>query len=110
MIRILLKSLIFYFSLTTILFSQIISQIEINGNKRISEATIKVLGEINIATEYNDNELNILIKKLYDTQFFENVSVVIEKNILRINLVENPIVEDIQIQGVKKKSIQETCY
>ena len=58
MIRILLKSLIFYFSLTTILFSQMISQIEITGNKRISEATIKVLGEIDtmdIQTQYGKN-------------------------------------------------------
>ncbi len=107
MIRILLKSLIFYFSLTTILFSQTISQIEITGNKRISEATIKVLGEINTTTDYNDNKLNILIKKLYDTQFFENVSVILDNDILKINLVENPIVEDIRIQGIKRKSIEE---
>ncbi len=107
MIRILLKSLIFYFSFTTILFSQIISQIEITGNKRISEATIKVLGEIDTTTNYNDNELNILIKKLYDTEFFENVSVVLDDNILKINLVENPIVEDIKIEGIKRKSVEE---
>ncbi len=107
MIRILLKSLILYFSLTTILFSQIINQIEITGNKRISEATIKVLGEIKIGNDYNENELNIIIKNLYNTEFFENVSLELNDNILKIDLIENPIVEDIRIEGIKKKSVEE---
>jgi len=107
MIRILLKSLILYFSLTTMLFSQIINQIEITGNKRISEATIKVLGEIKIGNDYNENELNIIIKNLYNTEFFENVSLELNDNILKIDLIENPIVEDIRIEGIKKKSVEE---
>ncbi len=107
MIRILLKSLILYFYLTTILFSQTINQIEITGNKRISVSTIKVLGKIEIGSDYNDEKLNDLIKKLYDTQFFENVSVILNNKILTIDVIENPIVEDIKIQGIKKKSITE---
>tara|TARA_B100001057_G_scaffold74344_1_gene68899 strand:+ start:283 stop:2484 length:2202 start_codon:yes stop_codon:yes gene_type:complete len=89
------------------LFSQIINQIEITGNKRISEATIKVLGEIKIGNDYNENELNIIIKNLYNTEFFENVSLELNDNILKIDLIENPIVEDIRIEGIKKKSVEE---
>ena len=56
MIRILLKTLILYFSLTTILFSQIISSIDITGNKRISKESIIVFSE-----DWNINLKPILI-------------------------------------------------
>ena len=47
MIRILFKSLILYFLFTAMLFSQIISQIEVIGNKRISKESVLVFSELN---------------------------------------------------------------
>ena len=98
--------IIFYFNFFA-LYAETIEKIDITGNKRISESTIRVLGEINTGIDYDNNKLNDLIKKLYNTEFFENVSVVLSNNILKINLVENPIVEDIRIEGIKKKSVEE---
>ncbi len=93
----------FFFLSTS--FAQIINDLKINGNKRLSSETIKVIGNIQLEKDYNDKELNKLIKKFYNSGFFKNVSVNIDKNILIINLLENPIVEDIQIEGIKKQSI-----
>ena len=56
-------------------FSEIIKKIEIIGNKRISRETIIVLGKINLNVDYSDNELNILTKRLYETEFFKDISV-----------------------------------
>tara|TARA_B100001057_G_scaffold358050_1_gene360159 strand:+ start:3061 stop:5310 length:2250 start_codon:yes stop_codon:yes gene_type:complete len=86
-------------------FAQIINDLQINGNKRLSSETIKVIGNIELEKKYGDKELNNLIKKFYESGFFKDISVNINKNTLVINLLENPIVEDIQIEGVKKQSI-----
>ncbi len=89
-------------------FSEIIKKIEIIGNKRISRETIIVLGKINLNVDYSDNELNILTKRLYETEFFKDISVLLKEKTLLIDVIENPIVEDIQITGIKQDKLTET--
>ena len=64
MIRILIKSLTLYFLLTTFLFSETISQIEVNGNKRISEESVIVFSELKTGMNYSDSIINDSLKKL----------------------------------------------
>ena len=107
MIRILLKTLILYFSLTTILFSQIISSIDITGNKRISKESIIVFSELNIGNEYSENLINNSLKRLYETNFFEDINITFNDNKLSIDVIENPIIEKLELIGIKKKSFLE---
>ena len=88
-------------------YSEIIKDVKISGNKRISKETIIVLGNISPGINYDDNQLDKLTKELYRTQFFKDLSITINNSILTINVVENPIIEDIQISGVKKDSVTE---
>ena len=88
-------------------YSEIIKDVKISGNKRISKETIIVLGNISPGINYDDNQLDKLTKELYKTQFFKDLSITINNSILTINVVENPIIEDIQISGVKKDSVTE---
>ena len=104
MIKILSKSLILYFFLTSILFSQIINQIEVNGNKRFTAESVIVFSKLNVGDEYNNNIINDALKNLYDTNFFEDIKISFEDNKIIIDLIENPIVEKINITGVKKQS------
>ena len=108
MIKILFKILILNFLLINSSLSEIINDIKVKGNQRISEETIVVLGDINIGSNYNEDELNNIIKKLYASEFFELISLNLEKNILTVTLVENPIIEDIQINGIKSKQTTES--
>ena len=48
-----------------------LKKLEIIGNSRISNETIKVYGEIEINKDYSDDDLNTVIKRLYDTRFFQ---------------------------------------
>ena len=88
-------------------YSEIINDIKITGNKRITKETIVVIGQINFGDDYRDNELNDLTRRLYNSKFFKDISISVDNNILKINLVENPIIEDIQIEGIKKASLKE---
>ena len=107
-IKIFFKSffLIFLF-LSTHAFSEILNKIEINGNDRISDETIKLFTSVNVNDEINDNKLNNILKDLYETNFFKDVSVKFENQTLSINVIENPIIENIFYKGIKSNRILE---
>ena len=100
--------LIFVFCfLITSAFSEIVNNITINGNKRISSESIKVLGNISTQKNLEKKDLNNLLKKLYDTNFFKDVNLSLDKGNLIINVIENPIIENIEITGIKNKTFIE---
>ena len=94
----LLFVLIFF---TSSLNAEILKKLEIQGNERVSDETIKVYGEIQINKDYSENDVNDVIKKLYDTKFFSNISVNFVSGVLSIDVKENPIIETIIIEGEK---------
>ena len=51
----------------------IIKNIKINNNKRITEETIITYGNIQLNKDYNQKELNNIVKELYDTNFFKKI-------------------------------------
>ena len=66
---------IIFFVFSTQSFADIIKVIEINGNKRISNETIEVLGNINKGEDLSKNQLNIILKNLYETNFFKDIKI-----------------------------------
>ena len=91
--------LLFLFLSTNQVSADIIKEIEVKGNTRISPETIKVYGEIELNKDYSVDEINLIIKKLYDTKFFSNISTNLSNGILKIEVVENPVINNIEIQG-----------
>ena len=76
-------------------------QIKINGNQRISDETIKIYGEIDLNKTINEKEINKILKNLYSTNFFENVNVSFSNNVLKIDLKEYPVVNQLILVGEK---------
>ncbi len=99
--------IIFYFCFFTHANSEIIKNIEIVGNERISDETILMFSEIQIDDNVNNEILNTILKNLYDTNFFDNVSVSVDKTILTIEVNESPIVDKIVYNGIKSNSMME---
>ena len=87
--------------------SEIVKKIEISGNNRISEKTILIFSEIEIGEEIEITDTNILLKNLYNTNFFKNVSVNFKNNVLKINVEEAPLIENININGLKANKYKE---
>ena len=103
-----MKKLIFFFVLfTTFASSEIVKNVEISGNERITDETIIMFGNIDINVDYTDQKINNVLKNLYETDFFENVSITLTNNILSIKIIENPIIQSINIEGIKNKRILE---
>ena len=108
MIKIFFKIIIAIYFITTSAMAEIVKDVEILGNKRITKDTIIVLGKIKISENYDSNKLNNVLKNLYNTNFFENINLSIENQVLKINIIENPIIEDVEITGVKNKKLLES--
>ena len=87
--------------------AEVLKKIEINGNKRISDETIKIFSELKINQELSESNLDNAIKKLYKTNFFSNINLTFENQILIFNVEENPIIDNFEITGVKKQSLVE---
>jgi len=84
--------------------SEVITDVSISGNKRISKETIVVLGKIDLNSDYDNEKLNLTIKDLFDSGFFNDVSLDKNNGKLNISVVENPIIEEIIITGIKEKN------
>ena len=65
-------------------YSEVVNKVQIEGNKRVSKETIVIFGDIKIGSNYESSDINLLIKKLYETKFFANVSVELSNNNLKI--------------------------
>ena len=74
--KIIFKSfcLIFLF-LSTHAISEILNKIEITGNNRISDETIKLFISIDVNEQINDFKIKNILKKLYETNFFQDITV-----------------------------------
>ena len=94
----------FFFNLT---YSDSIKKFEIYGNDRISDETILMFSDLEIGQDINENDLNDSLKELYYTDYFKDVSISVEKNIVIIKVVENPIIQKIIINGVKEGNLLE---
>ena len=86
-------------------FSKTLNKIEIFGNDRITDETIKLFIPVDINDEINDDKLNQILKDLYETDFFEDVSIIFNDQTLSINVEENPIIENIFYEGIKSNRI-----
>mgnify|MGYP001216769068 CR=1 FL=1 len=64
-----------------------------------------MFSNINVGDDINKNDLNNILKNIYDTNFFEDVKVSLENNILFIIVKENPLVENVSIKGLKSKTL-----
>ena len=106
MLRITKILFILLLTISSVKANEVINKIVINGNQRISEETIKIYGEIDKNQKINENAINLIIKNLYSTNFFEDVDVSYSNKILTINLKEYPIVNQLIIIGEKSNKIK----
>ena len=83
------------FSLSSILKSEIIDKINVEGNNRIPSETIEMFAGVTINDDLLESDLNKILKNLYETNFFDLVTVKIENKTLIINVKENPIIQNI---------------
>ena len=102
-----MKFIIYFFVITIFLvksvYSEILKDVKINNNKRVSKQSILSFGNIKIGNDYNQSQLNKILKDLYDTNFFSDIKLNLENNILVIDVKERKIIQTVVIDGIKSK-------
>ena len=106
MLRIFCIIYVCFFFFITHSYAEIIKKIDIEGNDRVSDETIIMFSSVSINDEVDENYLNKIIKNLYETTFFKDISVKLNNEILLISVVENPLIENIVYKGLKAEKIQ----
>ena len=86
--------------------SEVINQIKIEGNNRITDEIILMFSQIDVGKDITSSAVNEIIKNLYETNFFNNVSVVFEDNLVLIIVDEAPIIDKVIFTGLKAKKIE----
>ena len=107
------KFYIFFISFNLMIgisYSEIIKSFKISGNERISNDTIIMFSNVSLGSDVNSNDLNIILKNVYESNFFENVSVNFSDNVLLINVDELPIIQNITYEGIKANKIKEKVF
>ncbi len=84
-----------------------IEKIIVDGNERISDQTIIMFSGTKIEDEIDINKINVILKNIYESNFFDDVKVNFENKILNIFVIEKPIIENISYQGIKSNKVQE---
>jgi outer membrane protein insertion porin family len=99
--------ILFYLSLlTTYSLSEKVNKINVVGNERVSEETILMFSSVSINDDLDNKILNDIIINLYETEFFQDVSVKFNNNTLEIFVVENPLIENIEYTGLKSEKLK----
>jgi outer membrane protein insertion porin family len=110
MFKFFIHLIIFSIFLSFSSYSKNYNKIIITGNERISNETILVFSEISEDKSLDENSINKILKRLYKSGFFKDVSVKIQNNNLTINVLENPIIQTVFINGIKRKKTEEALY
>ena len=85
--------------------ADVINKIFINGNERVSDETVIMFSKIKIGDEVSQKSLNDAVKELFSTNYFKDINFSIDDGNLTINLIENPIIQKIQINGIEEDNI-----
>ena len=97
--------IVIFLILTNNLFAEI-KKVNIVGNSRVNSTTIESLVDKKI-NSIDSIYINNLTKKIYDTDFFADVKVSFNQEILTITVAENPIVNFFYINGVKDSDLDQ---
>ena len=86
----------------------VINKVLVNNNERISKETIITYGQIDIGKSYTEKDLNKILNNLYNTDFFNNISLKLDGDTLIINVDENKIIQSVVIKGVESNRIKDS--
>ena len=84
-------------------YSNDTSKIEFIGNERIPSETILMLSKFKKGDTLDEEKINQILLNLYESNFFKDIQIELDNNVLRINVLENPLIDKINFEGVKAK-------
>ncbi len=88
--------------LTSQVWAQTISRIEVRGSERVEIETVKTYLPVRLGDPVDQEVLDRSVKALYATGFFADVGIKEANGILIVDVVENPVINKVVFEGNKK--------
>ena len=106
------KLFLFFFILciSTNAYSEIVNSLKIEGNDRVSKETIKMFSGISLNEDITKNKINDVLKNIYNSNFFDDVSISLKDGQLNIIVSEKPLIIDIEYKGIKSNEIRNSIF
>lgn len=79
--------------------AQKIQNLTVLGNERVEPETVRALLETDEGGNFTPDALNRSLKKLFDSGYFSDVKLHVQGDTLVVQVVENPMVNQVQIEG-----------
>ncbi|GGY54429.1 outer membrane protein assembly factor BamA [Parvularcula lutaonensis] len=85
-------------------YSLVVRTIEVNGNQRIEDGTVRSYLPIEPGMQVGSLEIDAALKSLYATNLFEDASIIFDprRGVLEVTVQENPIVNRVIFLGNKR--------
>ena len=98
---------IFKFAFTCV-YADIINNVVVKNNNRITKETIITFGGIKLGSDYSQEQLNNILSDLYSTNFFSDIKFNVQGDTLTVTVKERKIVQNIILNGIKAEKTKKT--
>ena len=76
-----------------------ISEIRVEGNRRVAAGTVQSYLPVRVGDLTSPGSLSNALARLYDTNLFQDIKLDMDGSVLIIQVVENPIINRVSIEG-----------
>ncbi len=90
------------FNLTSTAEAAVVSRIDVEGNQRVDDETVRAYLTIRTGRSYSAEDVDESLKALFETGLFSDVRMAQRTNVLIVTVVENPIIDKVVFEGNKK--------
>ena len=102
--------LLFFSFYTFSSYSEILKEINVIGNNRVSTQTVLDNVDLSLDSDLDTSDLDRVQKKLFKTDFFDEVLLNYNEGKLIIRVKENPLIENFFISGVVNNQREDFLY
>lgn len=79
--------------------AEVVSSVRVEGNQRIDTSAVETYLAVEPGDDVSRYDLDLALKKLYDTGFFADIGLEMEQGVLTVQVVENPSINDVIFEG-----------
>ena len=84
----------------------VLSDITVDGLERSDPTTVFNILPIKVGDTYSKDSEAVVVKSLYDSGLYENVSANLSGSVLHIKLSERPVISEFKITGMKRLDVK----
>lgn len=79
--------------------ASVISRVDVKGNQRMDAESVRILANVKAGDNVNSEQINNIAKDLQASGYFEKVDVKLNGGVLKIDVVESPVVNMVTVEG-----------